>query len=180
MDLWDFSDAYSITFFVYSNEMYEFNGINNITEFNISLNNETYFNTHYDEAIDWIVPSDKYHSIQRWDYAYLEANETRILNSKTYPVLFEWYKQNGIDNIGFEDEQMFEKYLGPVGYIELLNIIIEVGKQLQEEYLEKKCGKKIPIIIQDYEFMDCVVEATQKVNINNEAKIFFETLKYSL
>lgn len=43
MDTWDFFDAYSVSFFVYSNEFYEFDGISNVSEFNIFINNETYF-----------------------------------------------------------------------------------------------------------------------------------------
>ena len=43
MDEWDLSDAYSITFFIYSNEAYEYKEYSNVSVFNISMNNETFF-----------------------------------------------------------------------------------------------------------------------------------------
>ena len=43
MDHWDMSDAYSITFFLYSNEAYAYKEYSNVCEFSISLNNETFF-----------------------------------------------------------------------------------------------------------------------------------------
>ena len=39
MDHWDMSDAYSITFFLYSNEAYTYKEYSNVCEFSISLNN---------------------------------------------------------------------------------------------------------------------------------------------
>lgn len=35
MDEWDLSDAYSITFFIYSNEAYEYKEYSNVSVFNI-------------------------------------------------------------------------------------------------------------------------------------------------
>ena len=37
MDHWDMSDAYSITFFLYSNEAYTYKEYSNVCEFSISL-----------------------------------------------------------------------------------------------------------------------------------------------
>ena len=47
MDHWDMSDAYSITFFLYSNEAYTYKEYSNVCEFSISLNNETFFKSEY-------------------------------------------------------------------------------------------------------------------------------------
>lgn len=179
IDRWDLSDTYSITFFVYANEGFEYDGVRNLTCFNISQNTESYFENEYNpkEDFGYMVKPDKYHSMQRWSYAYLEGEEFKIFDDESYSILLKWYEQNGIENIGYEDDEMFDKCIGPVGYQEVLDVIAEVGKRLQEEeYLKEKCGTYLPIIIQDYEFMDCVVEATKKVNIHGEAKVFLESL----
>ena len=42
MDHWNISDAYSVTFFLYSNEAYTYKEYSNVCEFSISLNNETF------------------------------------------------------------------------------------------------------------------------------------------
>lgn len=48
---------------------------------------------------------------------------------------------------------------------------------IEEDYFLYRCGKRIPIIIQDYELTWYVVEETKKVNIHNEAKDFFRALE---
>lgn len=179
MNNWDLNDAYSITFFVYSNECYEYNDITNITQFNISYNTETHFEKNYNPLEDsyYRVMPDKQHTMQRWSYAYLCGDEEKVLNEETYQVLFDWYKQEGIKNIGYEDEQMMDACVGPIGYQEVLDIITKVAFRIQkEDYFLIKWGKRIPIIIQDYEFMDCVIEATRKANIHGEANIFLESV----
>ena len=59
-----------------------------------------------------------------------------------------------------------------------MQVVSEVAKQLiEEDYFLYRCGKRIPIIIQDYELTWYVVEETKKVNIHNEAKDFFRALE---
>lgn len=179
IDTWDLHDAYSVTFFVYANDAYEYKNISNITQFNISYNTETYYERNYDPDEDshYRIKPDKYHSMQRWEYAYLQGKEEKILNDKNYELLFDWYEQEGIINIGFEDEKMFDECTGPIGYQEVLKIITIVAKRLQEEeYLKEKCGRYLPIIIQDYELSDCVIEATKQANVHGEANVFLESI----
>ena len=76
MDHWDMSDAYSITFFLYSNEAYTYKEYSNVCEFSISLNNETFFKSEYsgdDEGL---------YSEERWNYAYLEQDDKDMLDEK--------------------------------------------------------------------------------------------------
>ena len=69
-------------------------------------------------------------------------------------------------------------YLRPVGYYELLEVISDVARRLiEEDYFLQRCGKRIPIIIQDLEFTWYVLEATKKVNIHDEAHDFFKALE---
>ena len=177
MDEWDLSDAYSITFFIYSNEAYEYKEYSNVSVFNISMNNETFFKENYSGDDTGL------YSEERWNFAFLEMEETEILDDEGLEVLFEWYRQEGIENIGYEDPDCYDEKMryigkGPVGYYELLQVVSEVAKQLiEEDYFLYRCGKRIPIIIQDYELTWYVVEETKKVNIHNEAKDFFRALE---
>lgn len=175
MDSWDFSDAYSITFFVYSNECFEYRGKKYLTEFNISLNNNKYFEEHYNPYQEIHLPTskpiDKMHSEQRWNIAYLEMNEFKIFDDEMYDIIFNWYEQIGVYNIGVKE---FDYY--PNGFLEIVNLITCVAKKIQEnEYIKNKCGRYIPIIIQDYEFSNELIEATEIANVHNEAQVFLES-----
>lgn len=98
-------------------------------------------------------------------------------------LLFDWYKEHGILNIGEEDENCYDEdyhYIGkgPVGHYELLTLVSEVAKRLQQEgFLENKFGKKLPIIIHGLEYAWYDIEATQNANINGEADVFLEAMK---
>lgn len=188
---WDYSDVYSISFFVYSNEAYEYKGYSNISTFEISCNKETYFQKtyewekkYYEECgISMDTRDNGRYSETRWNYASLEMNEVSIFHDEEYDLLFEWYKQEGIDDIGYEaadcyDENMRYIGKGPRGYYELLQVITAVAKRIQEEdYFLKTAGKRIPIIIQDYELTYYVVDATIEANVHNEAADFLEFIK---
>ena len=116
------------------------------------------------------------YSEERWNYAFLEQNEKDMLDEEGMETLFAWYKQEGIENIGYEDPDCYDE--GPVGYNELLEVISDVARRMiEEDYFLQRCGKRIPIIIQDLEFADYVLDATQKVNIHDEAHDFFEALE---
>ena len=95
---------------------------------------------------------------------------------KEWKLYLHGIKQEGIENIGYEDPDCYDE--GPVGYNELLEVISDVARRMiEEDYFLQRCGKRIPIIIQDLEFADYVLDATQKVNIHDEAHDFFEALE---
>ena len=150
IDTWTEADVYAISFFVYSNESYEYKELRNVSSFAISYNTETDCGGAdlYDE--------------KRWNYAFWRQYETFIINpnepDELTELLFEWYKENGINNIGEEDGDCYDEncsYIGkgPVGHYELLQIVSEVAKKLQSEgYTEAHFGKKLPIIIHGLEY----------------------------
>ncbi|MGN0808722.1 MAG: hypothetical protein ACI4NQ_02010 [Christensenellales bacterium] len=98
-------------------------------------------------------------------------------------LLFDWYEEQGIVNIGEEDENCYDEdcnYIGkgPVGHYELLQLVSEVAKRLQQEgFLEDKFGKKLPIIIHGLEYAWYDIEATKIANINGEVDTFLEAMK---
>lgn len=173
---WDEEGVYAISFFVYSNEMYTYQGINNISEFSISYNTEKDCGN-----------ASKY-SEERWNYAFWRQNTTSIINpseedDEGVKTLFQWYTENGIKNVGFEDSNnIYDEnnlYIGkgPVGYYELLTVVSEVARQMQIEGLITKKFGNIPIIVHELECCWYVEEATLYANPSGEADVFLEALK---
>ncbi len=67
IDTWDEEDIYAISFFVYSNEVYEYNGFSNVSEFMISYNAES--------DCEGAGELDE----ERWNYAFWRQNEEPII-----------------------------------------------------------------------------------------------------
>lgn len=173
---WDEDDIYAISFFVYANEEYKYNGYSNVTEFSVSYNTENDCNG---------APEL---SEERWNYAFWRQNETPVIETKEgnegIKILFDWYAENGIDNIGYEncddcyDNEMRYIGRGPVGYYELLSEITAVANKLQDSgFIKNKIGRPIPIIIHDLEYSWYVIGATKKANPNGEADVFLTAMK---
>ncbi|MBE6580032.1 MAG: hypothetical protein E7650_00275 [Ruminococcaceae bacterium] len=176
ISMWNEDNIYAISFFVYSNEAYQYNGYSNVTEFCVSYNTEADCNG-----------ADRF-SEERWNYAFWRQNEFPVIEANNenegIKILFEWYKQNSIVNIGYEDSKACYddkmRYIGkgPVGYYELLSEIAIVAKELQDSgFIKNKFGRAIPIILHDLEYAWYVMEATKKANPNGEADVFFAAMK---
>ena len=175
IDSWQEEGIYAISFFVYSNEAYEYNGFSNVSSFAISYNTE--------EDCEGAGQYDE----ERWNYAFWRQDESPVIDPDTpnelTDLLFDWYKENGITNIGEEDDDCYDEnynYIGkgPVGHYELLGLVSDVAKRLQQEaFFEKKFGRKLPIIIHGLEYAWFDIEATQNANINGEADIFLKAMK---
>ena len=173
---WNEEGIYAISFFVYSNEAFTYNGSSNVTNFSVSYNTESDCNG-ADEL-----------SEKRWNYAFWRHNETPIIqaNNKNegIKVLFNWYRENGIHNIGYEDSSSCYdnkmRYIGkgPVGYYELLSEITVVAKKLQESgFIKNQFRFPIPIIIHDLEYSWYSIEATRRANVHGEADVFLSAMK---
>jgi len=175
MDLWTEPDIYAISFFVYSNENFRYKDFTNVSSFAISYNTEADCEGagEYDE--------------ERWNYAFWRQDECPIIDpfepDEITDMLFRWYKENGITNIGEEDRDCYDEesnYIGkgPVGHYELLQIAADVAKKLQTEgYIMGHFGKRLPIIIHGLEYAWYDIEATQKANPDGEANTFMTAMK---
>lgn len=100
-----------------------------------------------------------------------------------YEILFNWFEQYGIENIGYEDlDDMYDEKMsyigkGPNGFRELFKVIKLVAKEIQEsDYFMKKRSKRIWIIIQDLNNVYYTIDATEEVNVHGEASDY---LKYA-
>lgn len=172
---WDEEGIYAVSFFVYSNEAYEFKNFTNVSTWAISYNTE--------KDCEEAGPLDE----ERWNYAFWRQNEIGIIDinepNEFTEALYQWYEEQGIENIGFEDmENMYdEKYnyvgKGPVGHYELIGIAANVAKKLQEEgFISNKFKKQIPIIIHGLEYTWYDIEATKKANPNGQADTYINAL----
>lgn len=173
---WNEDDIYAISFFIYANEAYRYKGYSNVTKFSVS------YNTERDCGC-----ADEF-SEKRWNYSYWRQNEIPIIEpddkNEGMKILFDWYKENGIDHIGYEDQNACYdnemRYIGkgPVGYYELLSEITAVAKKLQEcSFIKNKFGKPIPIIIHDLEYPWYIIESNKKANSHGEADMFLFAMK---
>ena len=176
IEQWNEDGIYAISFFVYANECNEYNGVSNVPEFSIGYNTESDCN------------NASAFSEERWNFAFWRQEQTSIIdpsdvNNEGAKILFDWYKQNGIENIGFEDfdnaydENMAYIGKGAVGYYELLTVVSEVAKRLQSEGFTAEKFGKIPIIAHNLEYPWYIEEATVNANPNGEADVFLQALR---
>ena len=176
---WDDENIYAISFFVYSNEANEYKGVRNISEFSIGYSTEEGCNC---------APIL---SEERWSLLWHRHGEVAIIEPENSgnsanegaKVLFEWYKEKGIENIGYEncdndyDENMQYIGKGPVGYYELLQAVSNVARRLQTEGTIAALFGNIPIIVHDMEYPWYIEEATENANPKGEADVFLKALR---
>ena len=172
---WQADGMYVISFFVNSNEVNRYNGIGNFPEFSIGYNTEKG------------CRNASQLSEERWNIAFWRGSMTEIISAhrkdEGAAVLYDWYMDNGIDNIGCEDEDSRYKsagdYIGkgPNGFYELLCAVSNVARRLQTEGVIKDKFGAIPIIVHDYEYPWYVEEATSNANPNGEANVFLQALR---
>lgn len=174
MEKWRDNGIYAISFFVQSNECNQYKGYENVSSFAISYNTE--------KDCKGAGELDE----ERWNYAFWRQNETMIIDpdkpNELTDLLFDWYKENGITGIGKEDDDCYDRqgnYIGkgPGGHYELLTLVSEAAKRLQQEgFLQSKFGKKLPIIVHGLEYAWYDIEATKNANLHGEADVFLKAM----
>lgn len=173
---WNEDGIYAISFFINANESNEYNGFENVSSWAISYNTEKDCNG-ADELDE-----------ERWNYAFWRQDETMIIDTDEPDVftekLFDWYAENGIINIGEENEdEMYDEdcnYIGkgPSGHYELLQLASEVARKLQEDgVIKEHFGKEIPVIIHGLEYAWYDIEATKNANPDGEADTFIKAME---
>ncbi len=173
---WNEDGIYAISFFINANESNVYNGFENVSSWAISYNTEKDCNG-ADELDE-----------ERWNYAFWRQDETMIIDTDEPDVftekLFDWYAENGITNIGEENEdEMYDEdcnYIGkgPSGHYELLQLASEVARKLQEDgVIKEHFGKEIPVIIHGLEYAWYDIEATKNANPDGEADTFIKAME---
>lgn len=168
---WNEEDIYAISFCVYSNEAYSYRGFDNITEWSISYNTE--------RDCNGAGPFDE----ERWNFAFWRQNMTYILDpTKMDPnssdelidMLFDWYEQEGITNIGEENDDD----VCPVGCYEVFQMAANVAKKLHADgVIKEQFGKDIPIIVHELEYYPLIAEINQKANPDGQANTFLTAME---
>ncbi len=174
MSDWNEESIYAVSFFVESNGANVYDNYSNVTDFSISYNTEA--------DCDGTGELNE----ERWNYAFWRQNEYPVIDTSEKnegaEILFDWYKENGIENIGYEDENCYDDNFnfigkGPVGHYELLTIVNKVAKRFQNElFLKNKFGKTMPIIVHGLEYAWYDIQATRNANPNGEADVFFKAM----
>lgn len=170
-------DVYAISFFVYSNEAYEFDGYSNLPEFSISYNTEDMCDGSEEDAEE------------RWNYAFWLQNTTPVIeyegDYKNARELIDWLLETGVTNIGWEDddccgENGYYTGKGPAGCYELTMLAANIARRLHSDgMIQDKFGQDLPIIVHDLEYTWYTQNATQKANPDGQAESFFDFLENS-
>lgn len=167
---WKEQDIYAISFFIYSNEEYRYKRLENLTEFSIGYNTESY------------LKDPAPYSEKRWNFAFWPMNNEEIIDvgngpdtaNDNFHILLQWYLENNIKNPGKEGR--YDEC--PIGCMMLTKVITSVALQLQNEgFIKEKFHKEIPIIIHDLSYSYYTVDATRKANPHGEADQFLTAMK---
>lgn len=170
---WNEDGIYVISFLVVYNECNIYKGIKNFPEFSVGYNTEQACNGASELSED------------RWNFACWPQNNEPIISydlSESADLLLEWYKELGIKEVGvFDGSKEYDNHgdyigKGPSGYIELLNLVSDIGRKLQTEGLIKEKFGSIPVVVHDYEYAWYSVKATENANPNGEADTFLKAL----
>ena len=169
---WNEKGIYAISFWVHTNEDNVYNGISGFPEFSIGYNTTEDYNPLSIE--------------EKWDFAFWDREMYDIISAdeddEGAHFLMNWYSENGIENIGYEDEStMYNENMeyigkGPAGYYELLCAVSDVAKLLQSNGVINEKFGKIPVIVHDLEYSWYVIEATRNANPDGQADEFIEAV----
>lgn len=172
---WTEKDIYAISFLVHANYGEEYNGADNIPEFSVGYNTENECN------------NAPLLSEERWNFAFWKQNNIDVISKENavegLEQLFSWYRSIGVENVGEEnpdndyDDECNYVGKGPNGYYELLCLVSEIAKRIQNSGIIKEKWGIIPIVVHDYEYCWYVLEATANANPNGEADTFLEAAR---
>lgn len=122
-------------------------------------------------------------SEERWNIAFWNSTEEYAIidptdNIQGAEILLNWYVQNQILNIGYEDPNLMYdedmRYIGkgPKGYWELFEELSLAIKEIRLNSDIKEKIADIPFIIHDYEYSWYITQFILKANPNNQARDF--------
>lgn len=176
LDAWPAKDQYAIMFFVYPNESYEYRGYSNIPEFLMLYRCESDLENSDDPFLAAASDTEKRWNPACWDPD-MQAPVIHFDDPNPFAdALIDWYEALGVQEIGDEDsDAAYDSHMmyigkGPNGLQELLQVVTELAAELQTDgTIEAKFGKRIPILIADFEFTWYMVKATIAANPNGEA-----------
>jgi hypothetical protein len=174
---WNDDKIYALSFLVTANRSNEYCGYKNVCAVWVSYNSESDCN------------NAGLLSESRWNYAFWRQNTFPIIDPLDAScvgtkILFEWYANQGIENVGFEDydnaydENMNYVGKGPVGFYELLCVVSKIAKKMQTAGVIRERFGNVPIIVHDYDQCNWYTEeATMNANPSGEADTFLKAIR---
>ena len=180
LDEWPVEDQYAVMFFIYPNEEYEYRGYSNIPEFKMLYKNESemehninpFFRASGDDEERW---NPAFWSYDR-QWPVIEFEEPNPMAD----ALIDWYESTGVQDIGGESGDVFDENMryigtGPNGLPELLKLVTEITKELQTDgVIEAKFGRKLPVILADFDCTWYMINATAEANPNGKAEAYIQ------
>lgn len=163
-------DTYVISILINFNECNVYDNIENFTYVSIFSNTLSDIEDSNDEE-------------EKWNMAFWGCNDEKYLiaDDKSAKLLVDWYAENGVDNIGYEDdEQDYDDEMnyignGPNGCKELYALISEVVLNLRSDNEVAGIIADVPILIHDYEYSYYITKYIKSANPDGQAGEF---LKY--
>ncbi len=181
LESWPAEDQYAIMFFIYPNECYEYGGRSNIPEFVMLYKCESEMAHNANPVFTPIGEEEARWNPAFWDY---DKRQTVIGFDEINPAadaLMRWYEDTGVKDIGYEEpDSMYDSHMayigkGPNGLSELLGLAADIAAELQSSgYIEARFGRKLPIILADYEFTWYMIKATRDANPDGEADAYID------
>lgn len=167
---WQDKDIYAVSFLLTYSENSIYRHISLFPEFSVGYNTE-----------EGCAHAPLF-SEERWNFAFWEQNNISIINSQnsiSANMFLDWCQSQKIKNIGEPESEknMYDKngvYVGrgPGGYIELVDLVSQIARNLQITGFLKKLFGNIPIIVHDLEYSWYSIDATKKANPYGEADTF--------
>lgn len=180
LDEWPVEDQYAVMFFIYPNEEYEYRGYSNIPEFKMLYKNESEMEHNVNPFFRASGDDEERWNPAFWSY---DRQWPVIEFEKPNPMadaLIDWYESTGVQDIGGESGGVFDENMryigtGPNGLPELLKLVTEITKELQTDgVIEAKFGRKLPVILADFDCTWYMINATAEANPNGEAEAYIQ------
>lgn len=182
LNAWPAEDQYAVMFFIYPNEMYTYGEYENLPEFKMLYKREQDMN-HESNPLG-ISASDE--GEERWNPAFWDWDTQGVVIDygdvdPMTDAFVHWLEATGVQDIGGEeagsDWDENGVYIGnaPNGTMELVQLAAEIAAELQTSgVIEAKFGRKLPILLSDFEFTWYMVKATHEANPGGEAEAYVQ------
>lgn len=162
-------DVYALLILVTCNEGCSYKDIDSFMSVSINYNCNNY---------DKSITEEEKWNIAFWD----DSNEYIIIdaedNKEGAEILYKWYKDNNINDVGYEDEdQMYDENMnyigtGPNGYKELCLLISKIIYNIKKSSVICDWLKNIPVLILNYDYSYYITDFITIANPYNEADAF--------
>lgn len=182
LDSWPAMDQYAVMFFIYPDPLCEYAGFHNMPEFTMLYKCESDIGVLDHNPLFSASGEDE----ERWNPAFWDFDLQQPVicydaGNAMADALIDWYSAIGVEQVGYEDPNlMFDsrnRYIGkgPNGLAELLQLTAEIAAEIQRSgRIEAKFGRRIPILLADFEFTGYMLQATLRANPNGEADAYIQ------